>query len=256
MVIAPAATLTDDADRGPLGHPQQPRRARRRPRPRRRGRRRLAPRRRRRATAPSPTRSSAAWPGSGRSASAATTTRRPSAAPRSSWFNPDARAAMEWTRGAIVGRRPALAGRACPERRIGGRLHARPRQPARPDLGVRHVGRRRPSRVSTLVTTTHGLHGHTHVPIAFIVDDGRVVATLRPRTAARPALDGRRGAAQPGQRRPAARRRPAGQLPGPRPGRRSGDLAPGRLRHRGGPGGDARGRPAGAAWPSGSRIGA
>ena len=61
------------------------------------------------------------------------------------WFNPDARAAMEWTRGAISPTTHAWLA-ALPVRRDGARVHAGPRQPARPDLGIRHVGRARPSR--------------------------------------------------------------------------------------------------------------
>ena len=45
---------------------------------------------------------------------------------------------MEWTRDAISDRRPATWLAALPVRRIESDVHARPRQPARPDLGVRH----------------------------------------------------------------------------------------------------------------------
>ena len=51
---------------------------------------------------------------------------------------------MEWTRTAISRADPCLAGGA-PAAPDGIELHARPRQPARPDLGVRDVGRARPS---------------------------------------------------------------------------------------------------------------
>ncbi len=68
------------------------------------------------------------------------------------------------------------------------------------------------------ISTEHGLHGHTHVPIAFTEVDGRM-RTLAPRAGNTVALGEGRMLPQPGQRRPAARRRPAGELPGPRPRR-------------------------------------
>ncbi len=88
------------------------------------------------------------------------------------WFNPEARAAMEWTRRAIAPlTRDWLA--ALPERLVEGEfslVHGSPRDPtweyitsvplARANLGV--------------LTTPYGLHGHTHVPIAYREDDGRV----------------------------------------------------------------------------------
>lgn len=88
------------------------------------------------------------------------------------WFNPDARRAMEWTRARISDpTRGWLA--AQPERRVEGTValvHGSPREPiweyvtsvpvARANLAVL------PERI--------GLHGHTHLPVAFLEDDGRV----------------------------------------------------------------------------------
>jgi diadenosine tetraphosphatase ApaH/serine/threonine PP2A family protein phosphatase len=90
------------------------------------------------------------------------------------WFNPDARAAIEWTRTAIAEpTRAWLDG--LPEQRVEGDfslVHGSPREPlweyitsspvARANLGV--------------ITTRFGLHGHTHLPVAWADDDG----TIRP----------------------------------------------------------------------------
>ena len=54
------------------------------------------------------------------------------------WFNPDARAAMEWTRSVISETTRAWLGACRCDAESG--LHARPRQPARPHLGVRDLG--------------------------------------------------------------------------------------------------------------------
>ena len=88
------------------------------------------------------------------------------------WFNPDARAAMEWTRGVISDRtRSWLLG--LPERREEADftlVHGSGRDPtweyvtsaadARESLGA--------------MATRHGLNGHTHVPVAFLEAGGRI----------------------------------------------------------------------------------
>jgi diadenosine tetraphosphatase ApaH/serine/threonine PP2A family protein phosphatase len=88
------------------------------------------------------------------------------------WFNPDARAAMEWTRAAIGPRtREWLA--ALPERRIEAActlVHGSPRDPIWEYVTSVPVARANLAELTTPV----GLHGHTHVPIAFRADDGRV----------------------------------------------------------------------------------
>ena len=84
---------------------------------------------------------------------------------------------MEWTRDRDLGRRRDLARGAAGRRESSG-LHARPRQPARPDLGVRDLGRARPGRpVGDL--HRHGLHGHTHIPIAFTRSTGGCARSRR-----------------------------------------------------------------------------
>ena len=193
------------------------------------------------ATAPSPTRSSPVSARSGRSACAATTTPRRSA---SSTSTPSTSTrGRRWSgRERRSGRDPRVA--RGPPRAARARGHAaRPRQPARPDLGVRDDDAGRARAAMAVMPTTLGLHGHTHVPIAFVEDDGHL-QTMSPgvglaaglRRAARPA--------QPRQRRPAAGRHPDGVVAAARHRRRRRDLAPHRLRRRRRPGGHGGARPA------------
>jgi predicted phosphodiesterase len=88
------------------------------------------------------------------------------------WFNPEARGAMEWTRAAIA---PAtiewLA--ALPERRaIDGveLVHGSPREPIWEYVTTAGVARAN----IELLGTAMGLHGHTHIPVAWVEDAGRV----------------------------------------------------------------------------------
>lgn len=94
------------------------------------------------------------------------------------WFNPEARAAMEWTRGVISeGTRAWLA--ALPQRRLEADftlVHGSPRDPTWEYVTSAALARAGLSAIST----EHGLHGHTHVPIAFTMVDGRM-RTLQPR---------------------------------------------------------------------------
>ncbi|HVL54798.1 MAG TPA: metallophosphoesterase family protein [Vitreimonas sp.] len=111
------------------------------------------------------------------------------------WFNPEARAAMEWTRTAISPTTRAWL-EALPQHRVEGDfmlVHGSPRDPtweyitsiavARANLGV--------------LTARFGLHGHTHVPIAFREDDGRVDA-ISPARDSELRLDTRRALLNPG----------------------------------------------------------
>ena len=167
------------------------------------------------ATGPSPTRSSRDCPRSARPGSAATTTPPRSAAREIELFNVDARRAMEWTREIDHGptTREWLATQ--PLRRTEGRLHAGPRQSPRSDLGVHHVGAGRAANLA-LLETPYGLFGHTHLPDRVPRRRRAIETTARGRigrASRRPA-----GAAQPGQRRPAPRRRPALVVHGDRHG--------------------------------------
>lgn len=111
------------------------------------------------------------------------------------WFNPDARRAMEWTRRAIApATRDWLA--ALPQRRSEEGfllVHGSPRDPtweyvtstpvARANLGA--------------IDEDFALHGHTHIPVVFCEDDGRVV-TIAPADGSSFRLDGRRALINPG----------------------------------------------------------
>ena len=106
---------------------------------------------------------------------------------------PGARAAMEWTRGGSR-RRPGRGSAALPER-ARGRLQPRPRQPARPDLGVHRRRCRSPGRTSRVLTTPIGLHGHTHLPMVWAATTGGRAVRRRGSTFS---LDGRRALLNPG----------------------------------------------------------
>jgi len=94
------------------------------------------------------------------------------------WFNPDARTAIEWTRRMISETTRAWLA-ALPVRRIESGftlVHGSPRDPMWEYVTSAALARAGLSAIST----THGLHGHTHVPIAFAEVDGRM-RTLAPR---------------------------------------------------------------------------
>jgi diadenosine tetraphosphatase ApaH/serine/threonine PP2A family protein phosphatase len=81
------------------------------------------------------------------------------------WFNSDARAAMEWTRTAISATTLQWL-RALPERRVAEDftlVHGSPLDPTWEYITTTGAAREN----LAAVKTTHGLNGHTHVPIAF-----------------------------------------------------------------------------------------
>jgi diadenosine tetraphosphatase ApaH/serine/threonine PP2A family protein phosphatase len=103
--------------------------------------------------------------------------------PEIDWFNPEARAAVEWTRDTISGTTRAW-------------LESLPERIERDDLTLVHGSPRDPLREYITDTvaadenfaamaTRHGLHGHTHIPVAWSqraarvelarVDDGTTV---------------------------------------------------------------------------------
>ena len=94
------------------------------------------------------------------------------------WFNPEARAAMEWTRGAISdATRDWL--RALPLKHLEPEftlVHGSPRDPTWEYVTTASIARAGLS----AIPTKHGLHGHTHIPVAFTEVDGRM-RTLVPR---------------------------------------------------------------------------
>jgi diadenosine tetraphosphatase ApaH/serine/threonine PP2A family protein phosphatase len=110
-------------------------------------------------------------------------------------FNPEARAAMEWTRAAISDATRAWLA-ALPERRVEGDLslvHGSPRDPTWEYLTS--PGAARAS--FAVLETPHGLNGHTHVPLAFVLRDDRMDA-LRPEPGDMLALAGLRAMLNPG----------------------------------------------------------
>jgi len=90
------------------------------------------------------------------------------------WFNPDARAAIEWTREHMSETTRAWLG-SLPERRLEGdftMVHGSPREPLWEYITTSPVARANLS----VVTTAFGLHGHTHLPIIWAEEDGRIVS--------------------------------------------------------------------------------
>jgi len=88
------------------------------------------------------------------------------------WFNPDARLAIEWTRRAIA---PTTLGwlEMLPQRIEEGAftlVHGSPRDPTCEYVTSTSVA----AASFAAMTTRHGLHGHTHVPMAWRRDGDRV----------------------------------------------------------------------------------
>jgi diadenosine tetraphosphatase ApaH/serine/threonine PP2A family protein phosphatase len=111
------------------------------------------------------------------------------------WFNPEARAAMEWTRKAISPPTRTWL-EALPERLIEGPftlVHGSPRDPTWEYITSVPVARAN----LAVLTTRYGLHGHTHVPIAYREDDGRV-EPITPGKGSVLGLDARRMLINPG----------------------------------------------------------
>jgi len=111
------------------------------------------------------------------------------------WFNPEARRAMEWTREVIsADTRSWLA--ALPERRTDGDfslVHGSPRDPTWEYILSAPVARAS----LAVLATRHGLHGHTHVPMAWR-SEGSWVEAVDPRSVAILELDERPTLLNPG----------------------------------------------------------
>jgi diadenosine tetraphosphatase ApaH/serine/threonine PP2A family protein phosphatase len=111
------------------------------------------------------------------------------------WFNPDARRAMEWTRAAIA---PSTVEwlQAQPERHLehGCELvHGSPREPIWEYITSVPVARANLGALQARI----GLHGHTHIPVAFVEDDGRL-DLVSPGDGSKLVLRGRRALINPG----------------------------------------------------------
>ena len=115
--------------------------------------------------------------------------------PEIRWFNPDARTAAEWTRDTIRPETRAWLQAQPLRRELEGvtLVHGSPRDPLREyvvtyDVALANL---------RLLTTPCGLHGHTHVPIAFI-DDGADLDVVDPGHDATLPLDDRPTLLNPG----------------------------------------------------------
>jgi diadenosine tetraphosphatase ApaH/serine/threonine PP2A family protein phosphatase len=111
------------------------------------------------------------------------------------WFNPDARAAAEWTANTMSADTRAWLADQPETRRQDGVLlvHGSPRDPIWEYVTSIPVARANLAELDTAV----GLHGHTHIPVAFRDDDGRVEA-IAPASGSWLPLDGRRTLLNPG----------------------------------------------------------
>jgi diadenosine tetraphosphatase ApaH/serine/threonine PP2A family protein phosphatase len=115
--------------------------------------------------------------------------------PEIDWFNPDARRAMEWTRTAIGPATRAWLAALRPTLLDGDRtlVHGSPRDPIWEYVTSVPVAR---ANLNAL-TTRLALHGHTHIPVAWIEDDGSI-EVVSPGDGSVLALRGRRALLNPG----------------------------------------------------------
>jgi predicted phosphodiesterase len=112
------------------------------------------------------------------------------------WFNPEARAAAEWTRDVIDGTTRAWLS-ALPERHAEARMtlvHGSPRDPIREYISSVGVALEN----LALLDTDVGLHGHTHIPVAFCLGSEEDLRVVTPGPGGRLELDGQRALVNPG----------------------------------------------------------
>src|SRR4051812_32751050 len=115
--------------------------------------------------------------------------------PEIEWFNPEARRAMEWTRATIAPTTVAWLSEQ-PERRTtdGCQLvHGSPREPIWEYVTSVPIARANLAEMDAPI----GLHGHTHIPVAFVEDKGRV-SVVAPERETVLELRGRRALINPG----------------------------------------------------------
>jgi predicted phosphodiesterase len=111
------------------------------------------------------------------------------------WFNPDARRAMEWTR-TTINRATSAWLVALPQAISSGEwtlVHGSPREPLWEYVTSVPVARANLAVLESRV----GLHGHTHLPVAFVDDDGRI-EVVSPGDGSVLELRGRRALVNPG----------------------------------------------------------
>jgi diadenosine tetraphosphatase ApaH/serine/threonine PP2A family protein phosphatase len=111
------------------------------------------------------------------------------------YFNADARAAMEWTRGRITEATRAWLS-ALPERHTEGNfsmVHGSPREPIWEYIVSVPIARAN----LAVLTTPFGLYGHTHLPMVFAERDG-AVDQIEPAEGSIFRVDGRRALINPG----------------------------------------------------------
>ena len=116
--------------------------------------------------------------------------------PEIEWFNPEARAAAEWTRDAIDATTRAWLS-ALPERHAIDQMtlvHGSPRDPIReyvasPAIALENLA---------VLDTAFCLHGHTHVPVAFCLDPDGDLRIAEPENGGTIELDGQRALINPG----------------------------------------------------------
>lgn len=115
--------------------------------------------------------------------------------PEIDWFNPDARRAMEWTRTAISAQTRAWLA-AQPTSRVDGDrtlVHGSPREPLWEYVTSIPVARANLAALATRI----GLHGHTHLPMAWLEEDG-AIEVVSPGHGSVLELRGRRALVNPG----------------------------------------------------------
>lgn len=115
--------------------------------------------------------------------------------PEIDWFNPDARRAMEWTRTAIGARTRAWLAALRPTLVEADRtlVHGSPRDPIWEYVTSIPVAR---ANLAVLATRI-GLHGHTHLPMAWLEEDGSI-EVVSPSHGSVLELRGRRALVNPG----------------------------------------------------------
>ncbi len=112
------------------------------------------------------------------------------------WFNPEARAAAEWTRDTIDGTTRAWLS-ALPERQAIDRMtlvHGSPRDPIREYVTTAAVALEN----LAVLETDFGLHGHTHVPVAFCLGPDDRMRVIAPGPGGSLELEGQRALVNPG----------------------------------------------------------